>query len=104
MNIFRTLICTTLLLAGLLFSSFSSHVFSEEIIIGIGQQGSDTLKSSLPKRGSTQSSVATEFGEPNSKSGPTGQPPIETWQYDHFSVYFEGDYVIHSVLKHIRKD
>lgn len=77
---------------------------AEEIIIGVGQQGSSSLKQQIPTRGLSRDEVTQVYGEPVSRTGPTGHPPIETWHYDYFSVYFESDRVIHSVLKHVRQD
>ena len=52
-----------------------------------------------PARGITMNQVKTEFGEPDAVTGPVGDPPITTWIYPEFSVYFEYDRVLHSVMK-----
>lgn len=52
-----------------------------------------------PKRGSTQASVESKYGQPNSTQAPVGDPPIERWVYADFVVYFEYDRVIHTVAK-----
>ncbi|GEM_PF-1353611 len=57
----------------------------------------------LPLRGSTMAAVRARFGEPKSISGPVGgdhpqRPPITRWEYDSFSVFFEHDHVVHSVI------
>lgn len=52
-----------------------------------------------PKRGSTQASVESKYGRPNSTQAPVGDPPIERWVYADFVVYFEYDRVIHTVAK-----
>lgn len=44
----------------------------------------------------TQSEVKATFGEPISARAPVGKPPIIRWDYTDYSVYFEGNYVIHS--------
>ena len=51
-----------------------------------------------PKRGTSMSAVSAQFGEPKSKKGPVGQPPITRWEYPAYSVYFEYDKVIDSVV------
>jgi len=51
----------------------------------------------FPVRGLSSKSVMTEFGEPLSRSGPVGNPPISKWSYDGFNVYFESDLVITTV-------
>jgi len=52
----------------------------------------------LPAKGMSMSRVAARFGDPSRKLGPVGDPPITRWVYDQYTVYFEGKYVIHSVL------
>ena len=54
----------------------------------------------VPSRGITMIKVLQEFGEPESKSAPTGTPPIYYWEYQDFTVYFESERVIHAVNKH----
>lgn len=55
---------------------------------------------SLPERGSTMQTVEARFGAPAVRGGPVGEPPITRWEYDGFTVYFEHDRVLHSVLRH----
>jgi len=42
--------------------------------------------------------VAAKFGSPTTKVPAVGQPPISRWDYPGFVVYFERNYVIHSVV------
>lgn len=51
-----------------------------------------------PRRGSTMSDVEKHFGAPSEKHPTVGQPPITRWDYAGFSVFFEHDRVIHSVV------
>ena len=83
-----------LLSLGLLMSSANA----ETITIGLGKQGLSSVK--MPERGATRESVENAFGEPNSVTPPIGTPPITTWHYPNFSVYFEENYVIHAVKRH----
>jgi hypothetical protein len=79
--------------------SLSMPCWAEQIVVPVGsQQGSQV---SLPQKGISMSQVLSRYGEPDHKSGPVGQPPISTWDYPTFSVYFEHDHTIHSVLKHV---
>ncbi len=55
-----------------------------------------------PTHGMTMDQVAQRFGEPAERRGPVGEPPISHWVYDDFVVYFEHQYVIHSVVPHAR--
>lgn len=52
-----------------------------------------------PKHGTNANAVESKFGSPISKHGPVGDPAIIYWEYDQFTVYFEGEYVIHAVSK-----
>lgn len=52
----------------------------------------------LPRRGSLMSHVEAQFGAPVEKRDAVGEPPITRWVYPAFSVYFEHDHVISSVL------
>ena len=53
----------------------------------------------MPKAGLSQSDVESRFGQPESTKGPVGDPSITIWEYPTFSVYFENQTVIHTVLK-----
>jgi len=50
-----------------------------------------------PTRGLAMQQVEERFGPPREKFAPVGEPPITRWIYDKFTVYFEQQYVIHSV-------
>ena len=50
--------------------------------------------------GLTKSDVEQRYGRPNERRAPVGEPPISRWLYDDYSVYFEHDLVIESVLNH----
>ncbi len=52
-----------------------------------------------PHRGETMNAVEKRFGSPVTKHAPVGDPPITRWDYAQFSVYFEYDRVLTSVLK-----
>ncbi len=52
-----------------------------------------------PRGGETMSRVEDRFGKPLAIKGPVGDPPITRWDYPSFSVFFEYDRVIHSVVK-----
>ncbi|WP_020409725.1 hypothetical protein [Hahella ganghwensis] len=53
----------------------------------------------LPRTGQDMNSVESQFGNPVSRKGPVGTPPITVWEYPGYTVYFEGQHVIHTVLK-----
>lgn len=78
------------------FLSFSCH--AETVAIPLGQQGK-AWSIETPTTGMRKDQVEEKFGAPTEKSGPVGTPPIYTWDYAQFTVYFESDHVIHSVVK-----
>ncbi len=51
-----------------------------------------------PSRGLTMDEVRAQFGDPKEIKSPIGDPPITRWVYDNFTVHFEYNYVIHSVI------
>lgn len=56
-----------------------------------------TGKQVMPKRGISMDDVLTEFGEPDERYGPIGEPPISEWVYGSFRVYFEYQIVLHTI-------
>ncbi len=54
-------------------------------------------KMDMPTRGMSMEQVTERFGQPENRLPPVGEPPITRWRYGHYTVYFEGKYVIHSV-------
>ncbi|MEM6575694.1 MAG: hypothetical protein AAGB27_05430 [Pseudomonadota bacterium] len=57
-----------------------------------------TAHMSVPVNGLTMDEVVQKFGEPANRYGAVGDPPIARWIYDNFTVYFEYQRVIHSVI------
>lgn len=53
----------------------------------------------LPSNGMNSSDVVARFGEPAAKHAPVGDPPITRWDYPRWSVYFEYDLVLFTVLE-----
>ena len=53
-----------------------------------------------PGGGMTMDQVLQQHGEPQQRLGPVGEPPITHWVYSDTIVYFEHQYVIHSVVPH----
>ena len=59
----------------------------------------ETFSVTLPGRGMTMEQVEERFGAPLKKNPAVGKPPITTWDYEKFTVYFEDRYVIHAVFE-----
>jgi len=74
--------------------------FAEVIKIPVGAQAVDNQHLVLPKNGQSRNSVEIQFGAPEAINDAVGEPPISSWQYHNYIVYFEYDRVLHSVLKH----
>ncbi len=52
----------------------------------------------MPWRGLSKKSVREQYGPPINMHTATGTPPISRWDYKQFTVYFESETVIHSVM------
>ena len=70
---------------------FGSFDYDTDVFRDIEQQRG------LPIRGMSSKSVLSQYGEPDSRTGPVGDPPISTWYYQEFNVYFEHHLVITTV-------
>lgn len=52
----------------------------------------------VPHNGRTMVQVEARYGAPANRRGPIGDPPITQWEYERWSVYFEYDRVLFTVL------
>jgi hypothetical protein len=86
---------------GVAFGLFagSALVLAEDIKIPIGTQTPESKQIARPATGVTKAQVKNQFGTPVKENAPKGNPPISTWEYAEFTVYFENDHVIYSVVK-----
>lgn len=84
------------------FVVFNAVCYGETIRIPVGQQNSESLMT-LPTHGQLKDTVLAQFGEPEVKTNPVGEPPISHWIYPNFMVYFEYNHVIHAVRKFVPK-
>jgi hypothetical protein len=55
-------------------------------------------KMDLPRNGLSKADVESRFGTPRKRHNAVGDPPITRWDYETYSVYFEYDLVLYSVL------
>ena len=90
----RALFCLLLALA----AGFTPLTSAQADVLTLKQNAS--LAVPRPTRGMTMSDVESQFGAPREKYPAVGQPPITRWDYDNFSVFFEHQYVLHSVAQH----
>jgi hypothetical protein len=73
----------------------SGAVFADVLILDEVRQ---VARMDLPENGWSMSSIESRYGEPDQKHQAVGDPPITRWDYDHYSVYFEHELVLFSVL------
>lgn len=72
---------------------------AETVQVPVGQQAKQKWTMDRPISGMKQSQVEAIFGQPLDWREAVGDPPISSWIYPEFVVYFEYDHVLHSVLK-----
>lgn len=70
-----------------------------ELVVIDGEVRLRPAEVETPRRGMTMSAVEARFGAPRNRLAAVGQPPITRWEYDRFTVYFEGDRVLHAVVR-----
>ena len=58
----------------------------------------ETSSVATPRNGITKQDVEKRFGAPEERAPAVGEPPISRWVYKDYTVYFEADRVIHSVV------
>ena len=51
-----------------------------------------------PERGMTMDQVKQRYGLPATEYPQVGEPPITRWEYDQYSVFFEYQHVLTSVV------
>jgi len=51
-----------------------------------------------PSRGMTMDTVKATFGMPDAEHAAVGEPPITRWDYPNYTVFFEHQYVLNSVV------
>lgn len=83
-------------LAALLLAGAVLPAGADTLVIDAVQQAAGLER---PAKGDSMTQVETRFGAPQQTHGAVGQPPITRWEYPQFTVYFEGDRVIHAVAK-----
>ena len=58
----------------------------------------------VPRNGINMTQVRQQYGNPVTEHPAVGEPPITRWDYQGYSVFFEHDLVLHSVIHHQAKN
>ena len=80
----------------ILFTHIPASI-AEVVRVPVGEQASAQPAVDMPTRGMTKERVRGLFGEPQEEIPGKGQPPIMRWKYQEFTVYFDGNVVLHCV-------
>ena len=88
------------LTASILLAILSLPATADVLLLdAISQEPPNTEQGLLrPKAGEKMPAVESRFGKPESVQGPVGEPPITRWNYPKFSVFFEYDTVLDTVI------
>ncbi len=92
------LLVTLALATGILVST--SPLFADVLLMDkiAEEPGNTSAGMPRPHRYMSMDQVRGRFGEPVNIIPWVGDPPITRWVYDEYTVYFEYDRVIHSVV------
>ena len=85
------------LLLSLGLACSGASVIADTLLVEAVESGSALAR---PASGMVMAQVLQQYGEPQQRLGPVGEPPISHWVYGDFIVYFEHQHVIHSVIPH----
>lgn len=90
---------TTLFLA-IAMASFAPLTVADVLLIDAISEAPVNSSEGLPRprSGQTMDSVRAQFGAPQQELPWVGEPPISRWIYPDFTVYFEHEYVINTVV------
>lgn len=98
-----TYVRLSLLAIGMTAFAFAGNAWSEEVTLpaNAAAEGSAQAPAPVnpPARGITMNRVEAQFGAPTERHAAIGNPPITRWDYPGFSVFFEHQHVIHSVIR-----
>ncbi len=79
-------------------SILGTAALADDVKIPLGEQAR-AQHIATPTTGLSKAQVKSQYGEPQKENPAKGKPPISSWDYGEFTVYFENDHVIHSVVK-----
>jgi hypothetical protein len=89
--------CRSVLLF-LTLALIASGPASADVLLIDGIQSAPVIQT--PRNGLNMAQVRQQFGEPAQEVPAVGEPPISRWEYSGYTVYFEHDLVLHSVIQH----
>ena len=89
---------TTWLVSAAAMLALAGSAIADELKVPAPASGADT-----PSSGMSMEKVEAKFGAPSRRVPAVGgasaqQPPITRWEYPGFTVYFENNLVVHTVV------
>ncbi len=85
------------LIWGVVFLGLIGNAAADVLLI---EKVRERMARDLPDNGLTMERVEQRYGEPMERRAAVGDPPITRWIYDQYSVFFEYNLVIESVVHH----
>lgn len=92
----KNYISTLILVFGYMFSPLSADTLMLDVIQSEPENSTDGVM--RPIHGMKMTQVFQRFGSPYEERPSVGLPAITRWVYDDFTVYFENDIVLRSVI------
>ncbi|MCU7846030.1 MAG: hypothetical protein KZQ93_19520 [Candidatus Thiodiazotropha sp. (ex Monitilora ramsayi)] len=85
-----------------LITAFAQPAVADVLLIDAINQEPINSEEGLPRptRGMTMNQVKQRYGNPDVEYPWVGHPPITRWDYSNYSVFFEHQYVLTSVVHH----
>ncbi|MGA7799504.1 MAG: hypothetical protein WCC36_01715 [Gammaproteobacteria bacterium] len=89
-----------LLLATLLALGATAPVHGDVLLLNAVKDAPPNTAAGLPRPANamTMQEVAKRFGTPEKKLSAVGKPPITRWVYPKYTVYFENNLVVYTVV------
>lgn len=87
------------LLLFLALAVVASGPASADVLLLEGMQSTPAIQT--PRNGVSMAQVRQQYGAPLAEQPAVGEPPISRWEYDGYSVFFEHDLVLHSVIHRV---
>ena len=94
------LLSVSIMISVLAATSFPLVCMADVLLIEEVREAPPNDPSGVPRppRGMRMNEVKQKFGEPERMAPAVGIPPITQWDYNAYSVYFENETVLHSVV------